>query len=449
MNKTNKVKVISQLLGVLLCLALIQAACAQPEDPDRNLTFGNVTFGEVTFEDVTFGNVTYEDGAYEDVTSETGSIDENVIDDNVTGGNVTVHTINPTYRSLYLMSGNSEKFTVSFKNEGNETLVITPKVVSMSSSGNNIIESWITISPTNATVESGAVQEFTVEVDTPGDAESAYYQTAIAFTDDLLPNSAEYVNSMKLDISIQASPKIELQTSYLSDTVEAGKEYEYRIKIKNVADKDVTIDPKVTSYMYDFSSNKFALSDAIVISAPSVIGAGEITNMTIKMPVPENATGSYNGYIDMNVDGKANDGSNPQIGLYFRAMQQPTAPYVKTFNTTSNVPITIEISTDSYDQNAGLRISPENEEPSFNVKLKYNSHSVCISPTKITQSNNVNIGGYYFPIWALDNSTIYQNTSKHYVETYTISGAIGEWELTILPENTETFGYSITLGKSK
>ena len=56
---------------------------------------------------------------------------------------------------------------------------------------------------------------------------------------------------MRLDISVQASPKIELQTGYLSDTVEAGKEYEYKIKIKNVADKDVTIDPKVTRYMYD------------------------------------------------------------------------------------------------------------------------------------------------------------------------------------------------------
>ena len=68
---------------------------------------------------------------------------------------------------MYLMSGNSEKFTVSFKNEGNETLVITPKVVSMYNSGNDIIESWITISPTNTTVEPGAVQEFTVEVNIP------------------------------------------------------------------------------------------------------------------------------------------------------------------------------------------------------------------------------------------------------------------------------------------
>lgn len=431
MDKTNRVKVIPRLLGMLLCLALIQAACAQTEEFDKNSVFGNVT---------------YQNGTYENATLETGLIDENVTDGNVTSENVTVHTINPTSLSMYLVAGNSEKFTVSFKNEGNETLVITPKVVSTSNSGNDIIESWIAVSPTNATVEPGALQEFTVEVNVPRNAESANYQAAIAFTDDLLPNSTEYVNSMKLDLFVQASPKIELQTSYISDSVKAGQEYEYKMKIKNVADKDITIDPKVNRYTYDNSLDTFALSDdAIVISAPSVIKAGEIASMIIKVPVPENTTGSYNGYIDMNVDGKANDGSNPQVGLYFRVMQQPTVPYVKTFKTTSTAPITIEVSTDTYDPAMGLRISPKNEDPSFKLKLKYNSHFISISPAKITQSSNVNTGEYYFPAWALDNSTIYQNTSSHYVETYTVSGAIGMWELQIMPKDTESFGYSITL----
>jgi hypothetical protein len=409
MDKTNRLKVMPRFLGMLLCLALIQSACAQTEQFDGNLVFENVT---------------YDNGTYE---------------------NITIHTINPTSLSMYLVAGNSEKFTVSFKNEGNETLVITPKVVSMSNSGNDTIKSWIAVSPTNATVEPRALQEFTVEVNIPRYAESMNYQAAIAFTDDFLPNSTEYVNSMKLDLFVQANTKIELQASYISDTVKAGQEYEYKMKIKNVADKDITIDPKVNRYTYDNSLDTFALSDdAIVISAPSVIKAGEIASMTIKVPVPENATGSYNGYIDMNVDGKANDGSNSQIGLNFRVMQQPTVPYVKIFNTTSTVPIAIEVLTDTYDPAMGLRISPKSEEPSFEVKLKYNSRFVPISPTKITQSSNVNTGEYYFPAWALDNSTIYQNTSNHYVETYSVSGAIGTWELQILPKNTESFGYSIT-----
>jgi hypothetical protein len=429
MNKKNRVKAISQLLGILVCLTLLQAACAQPEGSEGSSISDNVTYGNGT-----------------------------PISDNGNGISETAkaHTITPNYRSVYLTSGNNEKFNVSFKNEGNETLTITPKVVTLYG-GNNIVENWISISPTSATVESGAVQDFTVEVDTPKDAGSAYYQTAIAFTDDLLPNSPDYVNAMKLDISVQVSPKIELQSTYLSDTVVAEKEYEYRVKIKNVADEDVTIDPKVTGssnlivYSYGTSSNTVVSSDdSIVISAPSIIKAGEIASMTIKVPVLENATGSYNGNIDMNVDGKSNDGSNPQLNLYLRAIQQPTVPYVKTFNTKNKAPITIEVSTDYYsDQTMGMRISPEVEEPSFKIKMKLNSRSVRVSPSKIVQGNNINLGSSYYPAWALDDDTMYQNTNKHYVETFTVPGAVGKWELSILPENTETFGYTITSGKSK
>ncbi len=436
MNKNNRVKLIPRLLGILLCLILIQSACAKQGVSEEILIS--------------------EDATYEDVTNE----------------NVTVHTINPTYHYTYLVAGNSEKFTVSFKNEGNETLDITPKVVPLPDTGSSINESWVTISPANETVEQGSVQEFTVEVSVPKDSESAAYQASIAFTDDLLPNSTQYVNSMYLYVSVQANPKIELQTTYLYDVVEPGKEYEYMVKVKNVADKDVTIDPKVTSYAYGIlysassstvrpidgeaivrapsSSSTFGLNDnEVIVEAPSIIKAGEIVNMTIKVPVPENATGSFDGYIDMNVDGKTNDGSNSQLSLYLRAIQQPEVPYVKNFNTTSNAPITIEVSTDSYDQTTGPRISPKIEEPSFNVNLKCNSCPICIIPAKVIQTNNVNVGGYSFPVWAMDNNPIYQNTNKHYAETYIIPGKAGEWELSILPQNMETFTYSITLGKTE
>lgn len=432
MNKSNKTKVISRFLGILVCLTLVQAACAQPEGPQENLISENVTYGN---------------GTYENNLSEPGPVNSDEPDESA-----TVHTISPTSHYTYLMAGNSETFTVSFKNEGSEALTITPELVPLLNNGDGVVEDLVTISPEDATVEVGAVQEFTVEVNVPRDAESGYYQTVIAFTDDLLPNSAEYVNSMKFDISVQALPKIELQTTYLSDTVSAGKDYEYRLKIKNVADEDITINPKLTGYMYDMASasNPFGLvDDAVVISAPSVIRAGEVVSMSIKVPVPEEATGSYGGYIDMNVNGKTGDGFNPQLGLYLRAIQEPTDPYVKTFNTTNNAPLTIEVSTNMYDQTMGLRVSPKIEEPSFKVKMKCNSRSVRMSPTKLVQNNNVNIGANYFPAWSLDDSTNYQDSNVYYVETYTVPGAIGKWELSIMPKNVESFGYSITFGKLK
>ena len=76
------------------------------------------------------------------------------------------------------------------------------------------------------------------------------YEAYIAFTDDIDPNTSQYVNVMYLSVGVPIIPKLELQTDYISDTIEPGKEYEYAIKIKNVADKDVTIDPKANQLQY-------------------------------------------------------------------------------------------------------------------------------------------------------------------------------------------------------
>ena len=250
---------------------------------------------------------------------------------------------------------------------------------------------------------------------------------------------------------IYTSPKLELQTSYISDTIEPGKEYVYGIKIKNVAGKDVAIDPKVVRYdIYMDPYSETAFSDDIVeISAPPTIKAGEIINMTIRIPVPKNATGSYNGYIEMNADGKENDGSVSQINLDFTVDKQPSVPYVKTFNTETVDPITIEVSTNTYDPYTSLRISPEKEEPYFEMNLISDSSPVNLTRVKATESGTVYSQVYSFPIWSTEDGSSYESSSRQYVETYRVPGAIGSWELTILPKNTNSFSYSITVGDSE
>ena len=330
MSKSTGVRAISLLLGLLLCLPM-QVAFAQPVETD---------------------------------------------------GNFTVHTINPSGYSTNIMPGNNETITVSFKNEGNETLNVTPKVVPVYNA-NNFNENWITVSPTSITVTPGTEQEFAIEINIPEDADSGSSEAQIVFMDDVAPDTG-YINVMHLYVNIFDSPKLELQTGYISDTLEAREEYKYTIKMKNVADKDITIDPKITHY-YDSSSQAFN-DDIIEISAPSTIKAGEITNMTIQISVPENATGTYYGYIEMNVDGiTTNDGSSPQLGMDFRIWEQPVVPYVKTFSTTTTDPITIEVSTDTYENNPGLR-SPEKKEPSFKLDLKYKSNPVTMTFEKTTRA---------------------------------------------------------------
>jgi archaellum component FlaF (FlaF/FlaG flagellin family) len=411
MSKSTLLRAASLFLGILLCLVSVPAAFAQTGDVGESVA----------------------EPAYTSVSNKT-----------------IIHEINPSYYDLYLQQGESSSFTVNFKNNGKKALDVEPRLVSVPESYYDFDESWIAISPANVTVDSGAEQEFTIEVSIPEDADGENYQTYIAFADDIMLDPEEYypqyVNVMYLSVMVPVYQKIELQTCYIYDTVEAGEEYEYTTKIKNVAARNITIDPEVTGYDYSFDES--GLEDAIEISAPSVLAPGEIADMVIRVPVPENATGSYSGYVEMNVDGKENYGYDPQIDLNFIVRQQPSVPYVKTFETRTADPITIEVSTYAYGSDSWLRSPPKNEVPSFELNLKYDSSPVDMTLVKITQSGSISVGWNNFPVWSNDDA-IYQNNDRYYTETYTIPGAIGDWELTILPKNTENFEYSITFGDSE
>ena len=430
MGKNNGTKAVSQLVGLLLCILLIQTAFAEGNAANEITIIGNATN-----ENTTIGNATNENTTIENSTNENTIIE-----------NASVNSIIPSCYYTYLNAGTATQFTVSFTNGGNETLFLTPEVAAMPYSVNSINKSWITISPANATISPGSVQDFNVAINVPWDAEGGYYQGNIAFTDDLVLNPTQYANPMQLYVSIQAQPKIELQTGYISDTVEAGKEYEYKLKIKNVAPKDITIDPKLNNYNPGYPQ-AFG-NDTIKISAPSIIKAGEITDMTIKVHLPENATGYYNGHVNMNVNEKINDWSAPGIDLSFNIWQPPVVPYVKTFSTTTNDPITIEISANKYDQSNGFRISQKYQGPSFELGLTHNSIPINMTFVKSVENGGVSLVNWYYPTWAMENGGVYQNNNNHYVATYTVPGAIGDWELTILPKNTNNFEYSITVGNN-
>ena len=432
MSKSTALKSAFQLLSLFLCLVFIPAACAQPDELTGSIA--------------------------ENVTCESSTTPELVTD----CGNYTEHSINPTYNYVCVMPGDSETFDVRFRNEGSETINVAPKTMAVPDSFYVIDEDWITISPANVDVEPGMDQDFKVEVNVPEDAESGEYEGLIVFTDDVYSyeyegpgyiqeNTApQYVNVMCLGISVPVRPKLELQTSYISDSIEPGEEYVYEIKIKNVAGKDVTIDPEVTKngcYYFPYSEPAFS-DDVIEISAPSVIKAGEITKMTIRVPVPEDASGTYSGLIEMNADGEENDGSVPQINLEFTVSKQSSVPYVKTFTTTTADPITITVSADGYNSGSSVRVSPKKEETRLKVNLKFNSNPVNMKLVETTQSGYVYSQWYNFPVWSIEDDSNYESSGVN-AETYKVSGAVGTWELTILPENANSFSYTITVGDSE
>jgi hypothetical protein len=93
------------------------------------------------------------------------------------------------------------------------------------------------------------------------------------------------------------------------------------------------------------------------------------------------------------------------------------------------------------------RSSPAIENPSFDVGLTCNSNPVNLTLVKTMDSGNVG-SGITYPKWVSASGNTYQNYGDHYVQTYSAQGAIGDWQLSVLPKNTNNFGYSITIGSS-
>ena len=107
MSKSGGIKASSLLVGMLLCMAVMQTAIAQQES--------NEQINSASMENVIVGNST--------------------------------NTIEPQFYSTYLTAGSVNIFTVMFTNTGNETLELMPKVVAVPNSEKNIDDSWVKISP--------------------------------------------------------------------------------------------------------------------------------------------------------------------------------------------------------------------------------------------------------------------------------------------------------------
>ena len=369
--------------------------------------------------------------------------------------------INPGHSNMQIKPGNSDKVTVTVTNKDNETITAAPFVSVVPYSDNLFEESWVTITPVSADIAPDAKQEFVIEVNIPQDADIGHYSTSIAFTEDVMPTPyptpyPDYLNSMHFSVDVWTPPNIQIQTPFLHGRVESGENYDYEIKLENVADKDISIDPKIddNNRMYDYSpfgmmSSAFE-DDAITITAPSVVKAGETVIVNVHLEVPDDSKGNYNGAIDLNIDDPSIREWDGQVQMNFNVWTQPTEPYIKTFITRTDGPVTIEISSNPYSEYAYAMWMGANtqdkKEPSFDVTLEGDSGEVEMTLVKTTYSGSVSLGMSNFPPWEVDSTGIYQDLSSSYIEEYSAPCAAGDWTLGILPGNADMFSYTITFG---
>ena len=369
--------------------------------------------------------------------------------------------INPGYSNMQIKPGNSDEVTVTVTNKDNETITATPFVSVVPYSDILFEESWVTITPVNANIAPDAKQEFVIEVNIPQDADIGYYSTSIAFTEDVMPTPyptpyPDYLNSMHFSVNVWTPPNIQIQTPYLHGRVESGESYDYEIKLENIADKDISIDPKIddNNRMYDYGPYGMMSSafedDAITITAPSVVKAGETAIVNVHLEVPDDSKGNYNGAIDLNIDDPSIDEWDGRVQMNFDVWTQPTEPYTKSFTTGTDDTITIEISSNPFSEYAYAMWMDTNtqdqKEPSFAVTLEGDSGEVGMTLVKTTYSGSVSLGMSHFPPWEMDSTGIYQDLSSSYVEKYSATCAAGDWTLGILPNNADMFSYTIAFG---
>ncbi len=367
--------------------------------------------------------------------------------------NVTKLEISPRYSNNFRMQpGDTKEIKVTVKNKENKAASVKPDVVIPPYSEYMMEKEWITVTPQSAEIPAGGNQEFTVKATVPKDASVGYYSAQIAFTDEVIPTPypqpfPNYVHSFSLSIDVWTPPKLKIMTPSINDQLEAGKEYDYEVKLKNTGDKAMGISPMLGSDMNygPYGMMPPALTeDSINITAPQNIPGGATETVKIHIKVPDDAKGYYNGYIDLGINDPSVREWDGRVNLGFNIWKQPTEPFVKSFNLKEAVSITIEVTSSNYGY-PFVKSQGATKEPSFETTLEGPGGKVDLEAAKTVIKGNVNMGGDR-PPWEIDSTSIYQEAGVQHMVTYKTNGSPGEWKLSVLPRNTQGFEYTITIG---
>lgn len=372
------------------------------------------------------------------------------VPDQVLAPNFTKLEITPQYGNFMLQPGDSKEMTVTIKNKENKTVSVKPNTVMTPYSQYNVDPEWISVKPGSAEIPAGGSQKFTIKVSVPADAALGNSGAQIAFTNETLPMPypmpvPSYVHVFQLSLDIWTKPKIQIAPQYIYDNLQAGKEYDYEINLKNIGNESINIDPKLSNDN-PYGQIPWAFTDdAITISAPSKVPAGATEIVKVHVNVPEDSKGSYNGGINLNIDDPSIREYEGRVQLSFNVWRQPTEAFAKNFSMKKAAPLTIEISS-GYSNPYPYGMGSNKKLPSFETELVGPSGNANLKVTKTVIKGGVSMGGD-MPPWELDSKGIYQESSVQFIETYKTNGSKGEWKLKVLPNNTERFDYSITIGE--
>lgn len=384
---------------------------------------------------------------------------------NIQEFNFTKLEISPRYGNIRLQPGENKETSVTITNKEKKIISVNPTIV-IAPYGEYMMEKeWVTVTPESAQIAAGGSQKFIVKVNLPQDASTGYYNSQIAFTNEEIPSPypqpyPNYVHAYQISIDAWAPPLVQIQNQYINDQLEAGKEYNYSIKLKNTADKAIPISPKMSEqgqmYYGPGQLEPAFTDDAITITAPAEILAGQTVEVKVLVKVPADGKGNYQGTIDLGiVDPSIRDPWMNMVNLQFGVWKQPTEPFIRTFTANEAAPVTIEVSSNLLNGLLGYigypgTTSKSDKTPSFAIDLfGPDNNPISLKKTKAVIKGGVSLGGMgnMYPPWESDSEGIYQEIGTQITETYTANVPKGEIKLSILPHDTQGFEYLITIGE--
>lgn len=365
--------------------------------------------------------------------------------------------ISPSYAQVLVKPGESGTATVTVRNRGDEPVTIRPFVSSLPVPGPYAVdESWIGINPGTAEIPAGGSVKVTITATIPASAYRGSYSTQIVMTDEQYPSLnpmpvPSYLYQMSLGVNVVAPPAIRIGTPYISDQLRAGQVSHYQVSLENTGRTGLRLDPKISADGYGgydpTGTGEPALKESdIAISAPSSLAPGATGNLEITVTVPPESSGYYNGYIDLGIDDPSVQAGEGRISLNFNTWKQPAGPFIRNFTLEKAGLISIELTSGIPYMNpltAAFTASRE-KEPAFDVHLTGPGGAVPAVQVRKVMRATVSLGSQGV---GDARAATYQETGLQYFITYAAEGTPGEWQLSVMPGNTPTFDYRITLGE--
>ena len=337
--------------------------------------------------------------------------------------------ITPRFKHLGLKPGESESFDVKIRNPTDKDVKIEPKVVSFRET---IDETWISFDKGAFTLRAKDSATVRITVSIPSDAEKGFYSCQIAFTND---SGGIYVNAIHLSVRVYIPPSVKISPRWISDFVEAGKTYEYKVKVKNKGEKTFSINPKVVQPEYGIVGEWLSDREISIISSSTVPPNSEV-EVKIVVNVPSDVTGYVRGTVDLGIDDPGLDEWNRRVELNLNVYSVPKEPFVKVVKLENASKLTVKVSSEIFN----VPIPMFKAKGEFEVNIFSPSGELKLRP-KVIEKLVVTTGYGFSPPWE-ETDGIYKVVSTTKTEIYEIENPEnGEWRIEVMPKGC--FGFSL------